>query len=118
MITPLRCVLVGAGRIAQTYAQVLAASKELTPVAVIDTDSAAANKLAATLRCPAFASPADLLAAGLDVEAVILCTPPVTHRPLATLFMKKGWHVLCEKPFCLDIASARAMIRTATHQGV
>lgn len=118
MNTPLRCVLVGAGRIAQTYAQAFAVCDDIRPLAVVDTDPDAARKLASTLGCPAFNAPADLIAAELDVEAVILCTPPVTHRPLATLFMKQGWHVLCEKPFCLDVASARAMIRTAAQQNV
>src|SRR5205814_76307 len=75
-------------------------------------------KLADTLGCRAYTSPEDMIALRPEVEAVLLCTPPVTHRALAALCMNQGCHVLCEKPFCLDVASARAMIRTAARQGV
>ncbi len=118
MTTPLRCALVGAGRIAQTYAQAFGSSEELKAVAAVDTNPVAANRMGETLRCPAYASVEEMLAAGDGVEAAILCTPPTTHRGLATLFMKAGRHVLCEKPFCLDTKSARAMIRTARTSGV
>jgi predicted dehydrogenase len=118
MKNPLRCVLVGAGRIAQTYVQAFAVCEELRSVAVVDTNFAAARKVAESLGCPAYTSPEELIAAQPHVEAILLCTPPVTHRDLATLFMKQGWHVLCEKPFCLDVASARTMIRMAARQGV
>lgn len=114
----LRCALIGAGRIAQTYAQALAVCDELRTVAVVDTNAEAASKLAGTLGCRAYQSPEALIAIRPDVEAVVLCTPPVTHKALATLCMAQGWHVLCEKPFCLDVASARAMIRSAGRQGV
>jgi predicted dehydrogenase len=118
MKNSLRCVLVGAGRITQTYVQAFGVCDELRLVAVVDTNPEAARKVGEELGCQAYSSTADLIAAEPQVEAVILCTPPVTHRDLATLFMKQGWHVLCEKPFCLDAASARAMIRTAGRQGV
>ncbi len=114
----LRCALVGAGRIAQTYAQALSGHDEICPAAVVDTDLVAAGRLAAALGCPAHASVEELLATRQDIDAAVVCTPPVTHRELATRLMQGGLHVLCEKPFCLDTASARAMIRTAKRAGV
>lgn len=117
MSYPLRCALIGAGRIAQTYVQALQVCDELKPVAVVDVNVDAANRAASVLGCRAFESPAALIESGLVVDAAILCTPPVTHRDLAGLCLEQGWHVLCEKPFCLDVASARAMIRTARRLG-
>lgn len=118
MTTPLRCALVGAGRIAQTYAQAFLSTGELRAAAVVDTNAAAARQMADALGCSAYTNAEELLASRTGLDAVILCTPPVTHRTLAALFMKQGLQVLCEKPFCLDIASARAMIRTAHASGV
>jgi predicted dehydrogenase len=112
MTSPLRCALVGAGRIAQTYAQAFAACDEVKAVAAVDVSTAAAQRMGETLGCPAFTSADELLEVG-EFDAAVLCTPPVTHRVLATEFMKAGKHVLCEKPFCLDVASAKSMIRTA-----
>jgi len=117
MIQPLRCALVGAGRIAQTYAQAFAACEELKAVAAVDVSPTAVQRMAETLGCPAYTTLDALLAVG-NFDAAVLCTPPVTHRALATQLMKEGKHVLCEKPFCLDVSSARAMIRMARASGV
>jgi predicted dehydrogenase len=117
MTLPLRCALVGAGRIAQTYAQALADCPELDPVAVVDHHMEAAIALAGRLGCPAFATVEECLDFE-GVEAAILCTPPNTHRPLAARILQQGRHVLCEKPFCPDVAGARAMIAAARDNGV
>ncbi len=118
MTPPLRCALVGAGRIAQTYAQAFGSCDNVKALAAVDIHPAAARSMGETLGCPAYSSVEELLAARTDVEAAILCTPPVTHRALATVLMKQGRHVLCEKPFCPEVASAKALIRTARASGV
>ena len=115
---PVRCALVGAGRIAQSYAQALAGCDELRLAAVVDTCEEAARRLAAGFGCPAYASAAELIAARPGLDAVLVCTPPDTHRDLSVRFVHRGWHVLCEKPFSLDVASARAMLRAAKQSGV
>jgi predicted dehydrogenase len=118
MREPLRCALVGAGRIAQSYAQALASCDELRPAAVVDINAEAAQALGWSLGCPAYASAVELVASRRELEAVVVCTPPSTHRELSVLFVRQGWHVLCEKPFCLDVASARAMLGAARKAGV
>ena len=53
-------------------------------------------------------------ALGLDgVEAVTVATPPHTHGPLVLEAVAAGRHVLCEKPFALDAAEARAVLAAA-----
>jgi predicted dehydrogenase len=113
----LKFALIGTGGIAQTYAQAFQQSNccELTAVADINQDSA-----------KAFAEPfgalnfADYktLAENTELDAVIIATPPNTHPEIAMYFMRKGVHVLCEKPLCLSVAEAKAMIETAETQNV
>jgi len=52
------------------------------------------------------------------VEAVTIATPPVTHGALAIEAAEAGRHVLCEKPFALDVAEAEAMLKVAEDAGV
>jgi predicted dehydrogenase len=64
----------------------------------------------------ACASLTEALELGLD--AVSLATPPATHAPLALEAIAAGCHVLCEKPFTLDAAEARAVERATAEAGV
>jgi predicted dehydrogenase len=114
---PLRCALVGAGRIAQSYAQAIAGCDEITLAAVADVRPEAAQAVARDFGCPVYSSSVELQCASsqgrsrLPLDAVIVCTPPSTHRELAAYFMRYGrWHVLCEKPFTPDVPSARFLI--------
>ncbi len=61
------------------------------------------------------------LEAALDiagVEAVTVATPPHTHARLAIHALRAGRHVVCEKPFALDVAEAAAMLEEAEAAGV
>jgi predicted dehydrogenase len=44
-----------------------------------------------------------------DIDAVVIATPPATHHPFTMKAVAAGKHVLCEKPFSLDMAQARDM---------
>lgn len=106
-------VLIGAGGIAQSYAQAFEKHPEAKLVAVADVRHDAAKAMAERFGCPAFPSYQDLLLEGLSFEAVVICTPPNTHEEITTAFAHRGHHVLCEKPFTLTPASARRMAAEA-----
>lgn len=108
--------LVGAGRIGKTYAQVLALSELAAITAVADTFFDAAESVATGLGAQPFASHIDLLEnAGID--ALIVCTPPVTHAEIVSAALERGIHVMCEKPFALSTADARHLMTTAASSG-
>lgn len=109
---PVRFGLIGAGAIAQTYAQVFDGWNGARLAAVADLRLDAAQAMGDAMKCPAFGSHAELLA-GAELDAVIVCTPPNTHEEIVVASARRGLHVLCEKPFALDGASARRMIDVA-----
>jgi len=55
------------------------------------------------------------LAHGLDVVAI--CTPPWTHAPLAIEALRRGCHVLVEKPMAMSVEEASQMVEAAKKAG-
>jgi predicted dehydrogenase len=114
---PVRLGIVGAGGIARAYADLLGSSTTSTPIGVADVCAESAEHVAARLGVTAFADAAELAAMD-DLEAVVVCTPPVTHPEIAQLFFDRGVSVLCEKPLAVDRHAARRMAESAEAAGV
>jgi len=108
--------LVGAGAIAQAYAQAFNESECCSLVAVADIREDAAGALAETVGGKAYSDYKQL--ADVQLDAVIVATPPSTHPEIACFFMERGTPVLCEKPLCLSVAEAEKMIDTAAANNV
>ena len=117
-MSDVRLAIVGAGGIAKAYGEILGGAYPVpaTGVGVVDVRDDAAAALAGPLGVPTFASAEALLASGAP-DAVVLCTPPNTHRALAATFAAAGVHVLCEKPLAVDRRAADAMVATAAAAG-
>ncbi len=54
----------------------------------------------------------------VEADAVLLVSPPETHRRLAEAALADGLHVLCEKPLTLELEDAQALVRTAERTGL
>lgn len=113
----LKFALVGAGRIAQTYAQTFETVEHAKLVAVADVRLESAEALAAGSNCRSFDS-YQRMAEEMQLDAVIICTPPATHSEIGQFFLQRKVHVLCEKPLSTDSDSARAMVAAAEANGV
>ena len=111
MSAPMRFGLVGAGAIAQAHADALRALEGVELVAVADVRTEAANALAEPFAAQAVESHEQLNDVGVD--AVIVSTPPNTHAQICSFFLEQGVPVLCEKPLCLDVASAEKLLELA-----
>ena len=114
---PVRMGLVGAGRIAQAYAEAIASTPQAALVAVADVERDAAEGMARQWDSTAYSSHEALLDEAA-CEAVLVCTPPVTHERLAIDCLERGVAVLCEKPMAVDSASARRILDAAESAGV
>ncbi|RIK85380.1 MAG: gfo/Idh/MocA family oxidoreductase [Planctomycetota bacterium] len=104
--------LIGAGAIAQAYGQAFAESDRAQLAAVADCRAAAAEAMAATFGCQAFSN-SEAMLEDAEIDAVIVCTPPSTHREVCCAAMERGVHVLCEKPLAVSSAAAEEMIGMA-----
>jgi predicted dehydrogenase len=114
---PLRFGLVGAGGIAQAYVKAFEHCGDARLVAVADTRRQAAEALSAGIGCHSYGSHEEMGAA-CPLDAVIVCTPPVTHFGISVYFLGRKIHVLCEKPLSIELASANTMLLTAEENGV
>lgn len=52
-----------------------------------------------------------------DIELVVIASPNDTHAPLSAAALAAGKHVVVDKPFTLELAEARALIRLAEQHG-
>jgi predicted dehydrogenase len=109
--------MVGAGGIAQAYAQAFRDSDQAQLVAIADVRTAAADAIAQTCDATAYASHIDMIAAE-DLDAVVVCTPPVTHPDICIELTRAGLHVLCEKPLAITSTEARRMFDAAARNNV
>ena len=109
--------LVGAGGIAQAYAQAFETCEAAELVAVADIRPAAAAAMAEKAKCQSFDS-YQAMADGAALDAVIICTPPSTHPEICIQFLQKKVHVLCEKPMSITSQSAKEMKAAADEQGM
>jgi predicted dehydrogenase len=116
MSDPVRFGLIGAGGIAQAYLQVFPTMTEGRIVAVADVREDAAASMAEALGCAAFSSWEEL-ASAVELDAVLICTPPVTHGEIASHFLSSGIAVLCEKPLAIDFATAHELAAMSEENG-
>lgn len=116
-LIPKRFGLVGAGAIAQAYAQAFRQTELAKLAAVADTSIEAAEAFGMANGCASFESPL-AMSDEMDLDAVIVCTPPITHRDICCELLQRKLHVLCEKPLSINYESACEMLATAAEQEV
>ncbi len=113
---PVKFGLIGAGRIAQTYAEAFQETELAKLVAIADVRKEAASVLAEPLRIAACSSSEELLATQ-EIDAVVIATPPSTHCVLSLFFLERGIPVLCEKPVSTTVKDAHAIREAAQSNG-
>ena len=112
----LRVGLVGAGQQGRRHALAVCAAQDSDLVAVADVDAEALQALASEVRCER-ASGWEEIVSRPDIDAVIVATPPYLHASISIAAMKRGKHVLCEKPLARTVAEGEDMVQVAQEQG-
>jgi predicted dehydrogenase len=102
--------VIGVGYLGRFHAQKYAALPDCRLLAVVDSNAAARDAVAAELRTHAFADYRELLG---RVDAVSIVTPTPMHHEIAAAFLANGAHVLVEKPITETLEQARELIELA-----
>jgi len=87
-------------------------------VAVVGRDADKTARRARAFDVPRALTSVDDALALPGADAVTVATPPTTHPEIVHAALDAGKHVLCEKPFALDSATARAMHEHARDSGL
>lgn len=110
--------IIGAGRIAGTFATALAESTTGRLVAVGSRTQASADRFGDEFGVPRRHPSYEALLADESVEAVYIATPHPMHAEWAIKAAQAGKHILCEKPLTVNHPEAAAVIEAARRDDV
>ncbi len=112
-MSDIRWGIVGAGRIAQTFAQDMPATTNGKLQAVAARSGASADAFASQYGIPTAYEGYEALYADPAVDAVYVATPHTLHLQNAGDALRSGKAVLCEKPITTNAAECQQLIDTA-----
>jgi predicted dehydrogenase len=115
MMDPLNVGVIGVGHLGSLHTKMYAEISSVKLVGVYDVDAQRAKKTAAEFGIKAFPALDDLLS---QVEAVSIATPTPTHYDVAMQVIKRGVHLLIEKPITATIEQAQALTERAETKGL
>lgn len=113
--------IVGTGSIANMHmAGLLTFPERCKVVALCDIYPQKAERMKETyhLDCEIFDNHNSMLASGIKIDLVHVCTPPYVHASIAIDSMNAGCNVLVEKPMATCLAECDAMLEAEKRNGV
>lgn len=112
---PVRVGLIGLGRMGQNHLRILSMLKGVELAFVADADAALAARLGASYGVPGVSQ----LDAVLDTaQAVVICTPTVTHADYIRMVAGKVRNIFVEKPLADTLEEASRVARFAAEKGL
>jgi predicted dehydrogenase len=103
--------VVGCGYIGKRHAEHISNLGNL--VAVCDSIEKKAVQLSDSYNCKRYFNLDKLLDESGNIDVVSVCTPNGLHAEHTIKALKKGNHVLCEKPMALNASDCKLMIKTS-----
>jgi predicted dehydrogenase len=110
--------IVGTGGMAQAHAQAYQKIRGCRLVAACDIIPARARKFAKEFGIPSVYTDAEELLDDAPVDAISVVTSDAAHCPISLAAIRRGKHVLCEKPLAVNYPEARKMAAAAKRKGV
>jgi predicted dehydrogenase len=107
---PLRVAVIGVGHLGRHHARILASVPGVELAAVVDTNRARADEIAAASGSIARYDARELVG---QIDAVTLAVPTELHCEIALPFLEAGVPVLVEKPMARTVDEADVMIAAA-----
>jgi predicted dehydrogenase len=78
---------------------------------------ARAKEIAAERKIPHSFTSAQAMIEGCELDAVAVASPPFQHRDDVLAALDNGLHVMCEKPFALNVEEAEEMVAASRDAG-
>jgi UDP-N-acetylglucosamine 3-dehydrogenase len=113
---PFRVGVVGVGVMGSNHARVISELPEVELAGIVDIDRHQARNVSRSLGCRAFENLDALLECGVD--AATIAAPTHLHHDLAITCIRRGIHVLIEKPIASTAEEGRSVIAAARRSGV
>jgi len=113
----IRFAIVGCGRIGIRHVEHIVNNKRAQLIAVCDIVKEKADALAQKYGVKAFYDYDDMLKLKKGFDVVNVCTPSGLHAVMSIKGLKKGFHVLCEKPMTLNLVDAESIIKAEKESG-
>jgi predicted dehydrogenase len=107
----LRTAVIGVGYLGRFHAQKYAQLENCELVAVVDANPATAQKVADELKVEGSSDYAAVLE---RVDAVSIAVPTPLHHAIGCEALRRGVHVLMEKPIATTVAEARELVDLAS----
>lgn len=107
--------VIGCGHIGKRHAEMVLRHPEAELVAIVDTKPRNELKLNGLTDIPFFSSLDELLATGIEIDAVNIATPNGFHASQALQCLEARKHVVIEKPMALNKLDAERVIYKALH---
>jgi D-apiose dehydrogenase len=117
-MTALRVACVGAGYFSRFQYEAWSRMPEVALVAMANRSAEKTAEIAEAYGIKAVhADPFEMIAAG-GIDLLDIITPPETHLALIRAAVAAGLHIICQKPFCANLAEAEEATRLAEAAGV
>ena len=116
---PVRVGLIGCGAQGQAHMGALKAigPEKVDLAALCDRDQERLHKAQVAWPQACIAEDYRPMLAPADLDLVIVATMPNTHALMSTAALEAGAHILCEKPFMMNVAEAEQVLETAAALG-
>jgi predicted dehydrogenase len=108
--------VVGVGVMGSNHARVFVDLPGVTLAGIADPDRGAAGQVGKTLGCAAVNDLEALLDIGVD--AISIAAPTHLHHDLALTAIKRGIHVMVEKPIASSVEEGQSIVAAARRHGV
>jgi predicted dehydrogenase len=110
--------IIGCGYWGSNFIRIVQNTPQVRIVALCDTDSDKLKNLTSLYPNLILTDEYDTILNDCNIDAVIICTPVITHFKITNAFLKSGKHVLCEKPLDITFLSGLELAQLAKNSGL
>ncbi|MEO0293920.1 MAG: Gfo/Idh/MocA family oxidoreductase [candidate division WOR-3 bacterium] len=106
----IKCGVIGLGYMGEHHTRILSKLPNVSLTGVSDINEKRGKEIAKKYKCKFFLDYRELIR---ETDCLIIATPTLTHKELATMALKEGKHVFLEKPISFSLKEAEEIIKVA-----